>query len=74
MEEKLKKKRRLQYIKGLFVRIILACAIFILLFLGNLFSVNLFDYNTDKVVIELQNNTLIESIENKLKSIFPQEK
>lgn len=70
MEEKLAKQRRLQYMKGLFVRIILACAIFILLFLANLLAVNLFDYNTEKVVIEVQDNSIIESIEERFESIF----
>lgn len=70
MEETLAKQRRLQYIRGLFVRIILACAIFILLFLGNLLEVNLFDYDTPKVVKEIQDNSLVESIEDKFESIF----
>jgi hypothetical protein len=52
------------------MRIIVACAIFILLFLGNALSVHVFDYDTKKVVTEIQNNTLIDSIEEKLKAVF----
>lgn len=75
MEEKLQtisiiRKRRYQYVKGLLMRIIVACAIFILLFLGNLFTVDIFDYDTKKVVNEIQNNSLMEAIETKLESIF----
>ena len=73
MEENLhiiKAKRRYLYIKGLLMRIILACVIFILLFLGNLLSVNILDYDTNKVVVEIQNNSFLESIQEKLESVF----
>ena len=73
MEERLEKKRRLQYIKGLLLRIIIACSIFILLFLGNLYSVKVFDYSTDQVMEEVQDNSIIEIIEEKLNSIFTKE-
>lgn len=70
MEERLAKKRRLQYIKGLLLRIIIACSVFILLFIGNLCSVKVFDYSTDQVIEEVQDNSIIEIIEEKLNSIF----
>ncbi len=60
------RKRRYQYVKGLLMRIIIACTLFILLFFSNLLSVDVLDYNTKKIVTELQNNSLIESIQDKI--------
>lgn len=73
MKEKLMKQHTGQYVKGLFVRIIIACLIFILLFVGNLFAIDIMDYHTDNVILEMKDNTIIENIEVKLKDIFSKE-
>lgn len=65
-----KQKRRFQYLKGLLMRIIVVCTIFILLFFGNLFAVKILDYDTNKVVVEIQNNSFLDSIEQKIESAF----
>lgn len=66
MDLKSKKSIKLQTIKGLLLRIIIACIIFILLFLGRLFSVEVFQYNTDSIIEQLQNNEWIERLEEKI--------
>lgn len=68
MELKNKKLIKIQKIKGLLLRIILACMLFILLFLGRLLSVEVFQYNTDSIIKQLQNNEWIHYIEEKMKS------
>ncbi len=68
MELKNKKLIKMQKIKGLLLRIILACMLFILLFLGRLLSVEVFQYNTDSIIQQLQNDEWIHYIEEKKKS------
>lgn len=72
-EARNRRSQRKQYVKGLLLRIIVACTIFLLLFLGNLLTIEILDYNTDKVVEEIQDNSLIESIEAKFKKTFGKE-
>jgi hypothetical protein len=68
------KSKSTRYFKGLFGRIILACFLFLLLFLGRMFSVNVFGQNTDSIIKEVRNNKYVESLEQKLTDLFQTEK
>lgn len=64
------KSKSIRYFKGLFGRIIVACFLFLLLFLGRMFSVNLVDQSTESVINEVRNNKFVESLEEKLSALF----
>lgn len=70
MKTKNIKIRKFRRIEGFLFRIIISCIIFILLFISKHFTVDVFHYNTDKVVVQLQDNTVIESLETKIKNWF----
>lgn len=59
-----------RYLKGLFGRVIVACFLFLLLFLGRLFTVNVAGQTTDSVMKEVRNNKFVESLEQKLSDVF----
>ncbi len=64
------KTKSIRYFKGLFGRIIIACFLFLLLFLGRIFSVNVVGQNTESVLDEVRNNKFVESLEQKLSEVF----
>lgn len=64
------KTKSIRYLKGLFGRIIIACFLFLLLFLGRIFSVNVIGQNTESVLDEVRNNKFVESLEQKLSEVF----
>lgn len=66
----MQRAERMKRIRGLLLRIILACTIFILLSFGKLCSVELFDYNTELVIEQVENNSWMETIQQKLKALF----
>ncbi|WP_312372407.1 hypothetical protein [Lachnoclostridium sp.] len=68
------KSKSTRYFKGLFGRIIIACFLFLLLFLGRMFSVNVFGQNTDSIIEEVRNNKYVESLEQKLTELFQSDK
>ncbi len=68
MEIKDPKVVRIQRIKGLLGRIILACIIFIFLFIGRLLSLEILQYSTDSIIEQLQNNDWLDYMEEKIKS------
>ncbi|ABX42927.1 hypothetical protein [Lachnoclostridium phytofermentans] len=68
------KSKSTRYFKGLFGRIIMACFLFLLLFLGRMFSVNVFGQSTDSVIKEVRYNKYVESLEQKLTDLFQSDK
>lgn len=62
------KKRR--YIKGLLIRIIICCSIFLILFIANMVRAELFDVDTQKVVSAVGDNDIVERIEGVLKDFM----
>lgn len=68
------KSKSTRYFKGLFGRIIVACFLFLLLFLGRMFSVNVFDQSTDSIIKEVRNNEYLESLEQKVTDLFQSDK
>ena len=70
MDDKLKKLRREKYIKGLLMRIIFACLLFILLFVGKQFSVEIGNLTTDQVIESVQDHSLVDSIQTKIQGWF----
>ncbi len=64
------KSKSIRYFKGLFGRIIVACFLFLLLFLGKMFSVNVVGESTESVLEEVRNNKFVESLEKKLSDVF----
>lgn len=73
MESANKQNKTMGYTKGLLIRIIVACSIFILMFLAGKFSVKVLDYDIKDVNDEIQDNSFVEDIEAKLKSFFTKE-
>ncbi len=68
------KSKSIRYFKGLFGRIIMACLLFLLLFLGRMFSANVFGQSAESVVKEIRNNEFVEALEQKLTDIFQSDK
>lgn len=68
------KSKSTRYFKGLFGRIIVACFLFLLLFLGRMFSVSVFDQSTDSIIKEVRNNEYVESLEQKVTDLFQSDK
>lgn len=61
MEEQVKKY---VYIKGLLVRLILCCIIFLILFGMNVAQIEIFGVTTQKIVRMSANNTVVDQMEN----------
>lgn len=59
-----KRNSKSKYIKGLLIRIIISCILFLALYLCNLFEVEVYEYNTDKVMEEVADNHVVEKIED----------
>ncbi|MBE5962887.1 MAG: hypothetical protein E7256_16175 [Lachnospiraceae bacterium] len=59
-----KRNTKYKYLKGLLIRIILSCLLFLALYLCRLFGVEVYEYNTDKVMEKVADNTAIERIED----------
>lgn len=61
MEEQVKKY---VYIKGLLVRLILCCIIFLILFGMNVAQIEIFGVTVQKIIDMISNNTVINQVEN----------
>ncbi|WP_066719383.1 hypothetical protein [Clostridium sp. Marseille-P299] len=57
------KKKKNQYIKGLLIRIIICCTIFLILFTMDMAKVEILDYDTQKIITMIEDNSIVNYIE-----------
>lgn len=59
-----------KYFKGLLVRIILCCTIFLLLYIMDIGKVEIMEYDTQKIVSMVEDNSFVQSIEEFISNLF----
>lgn len=59
-----------KYIKGLLLRIILCCTIFLLLFIMDIGKVEIMEYDTQKIVSLVGDNSIVQSIEQFISNLL----
>ena len=61
---------RNKYIKGLLVRIIICCAIFLVLYIMDLGKVEIMEYDTQDIVTMVEDNSIVQSIEEFISNLL----
>lgn len=59
-----------KYFKGLLLRIILCCTIFLLLFIMDIGKVEIMEYDTQKIVSMVEDNSIVQSVEQFISNLF----
>lgn len=65
-----KNEKKGHYLKGLFIRIIICCSIFLILFIANMVEVQVFDMDTQKLISLVGKNDIVEKIEQVIQNLI----
>lgn len=58
------------YIRGLLIRIICCCSIFIILFVANMLNVKIFGWDTQRIISYIGKNDVVENLERFIQSML----
>lgn len=63
------KSNKKNYIKGLLIRIIICCCLFLILYFMDMAKVEIFEYNTQKIISMVGDNSIVTHIEKVISNL-----